>query len=104
MLTEIKLAWRAFKIHVDRKHQSLMKKPMKSWSPSLTQRTREAVSDISVSPLDGKLHLKNLNGSYATISAENLLISNMELIIKGDAQVVRFENIDELLLAGWAID
>ena len=75
-----------------------------SWSQSLQTRTRECIDEASVSPLDGRLHFKNLDGRYAAMSLDNLLSGNLSLADKADGEVSTFHSVDALIEAGWAVD
>jgi len=79
--------------------------PNKMWSDSLRQLTREMIDNLEVSPIDGLLHMKNIEGGYATIPVQDLMQTRFRLVDKMNAEIVfEFKNLDELLDAGWAVD
>jgi hypothetical protein len=75
-----------------------------TWSKGLQQQTRDAISEMRVSPHDGKLHFKNHDKGYAFMTIQDLLCAKMSLTDKENGQVSEFVDSDELLNAGWAID
>ncbi len=83
----------------------MKKQPNKMWSDSLCQLTREMIDNLEVSPTDGFLHMKNIEGGYATISLHDLMQTRFRLVDKRNAEIVsEFKTLDELLEAGWAVD
>lgn len=83
----------------------MKQQPNKMWSDSLRQLTREMIDNLEVSPADGLLHMKNIEGGYATISLHDLMQKKFRLVDKtNDGIVFEFDALDELLDAGWAVD
>ena len=78
--------------------------PQKSWSLTLKGQTRDALQEIQINPLTGKLHLKNHDGRRGYITAEDL-VSN-QLVVGNDSNGpdLFFESADDLIAQGWAID
>lgn len=75
-----------------------------TWSEGLQQLTRKAIRDMDVSPYDGNLHFKHHGKGHAFITAQDLICGKLSLTDKQSGQVFEFENTDELLAAGWAVD
>lgn len=83
----------------------MKQQPNKMWSDSLRQLTREMIDNLEVSPADGLLHMKNIEGGYATISVQDLMQTRFRLVDKMNTEIVfEFKTLDELLDAGWAVD
>jgi len=75
-----------------------------NWSEELQQQTRDAISEIRVSPYDGNLHFKNSGGCFAFMTIQDLLGGKLSLTDKENGQVFEFADLNELLNAGWAMD
>lgn len=75
----------------------------RSWSSRLSESTRQALQDIPVSP-DGLLHLKNLDGCYASIDVLDLIARTYRLRRKSGDGEWTYPDVDAVLAAGWAID
>lgn len=73
------------------------------WSDNLTQETRQAINDCTVTP-EGVLHMKSINGSYGIIRLENLVSARFLIKDKRNESEYLFGSVDELIEAGWAID
>ena len=73
------------------------------WSETLQQQTRDAIAQLPVTP-DGKLHFKHptLGGACATL--RDLCDDRLLLKSKTGGDEHRFDDVDALLQAGWAID
>lgn len=74
-----------------------------SWSESLQQQTREAIEQLPVTP-DGHLHFKHatLGCAYATV--DDRCHDRLVLHSKKDGDAQRFDDVEALLQAGWAVD
>ena len=73
------------------------------WSQILQEQTREAVDEMRVAP-DGMLHFKHKALGYGTISKESLASESLVLCSKNADTDIRFDDVQALLDAGWAID
>jgi hypothetical protein len=77
--------------------------PTTNWSDGLQQQTRDAIAQLPVTP-DGQLHFKHATLGYAYATYDDLCHDRLALHAKtGDAEH-RFDDVDALLRAGWAID
>ena len=81
-----------------------MRNETNTWSEGLQQQTRDAISEMQVSPHDGKLHFKNHDNRYAFMTIQDLLCGKLSLTDKENGQVSEFTNVEKMLDAGWAID
>jgi hypothetical protein len=77
--------------------------PTSTWSESQQQRTREAIEQIPVTP-DGLLHFKHPTMGYAFANLEDLMHDRLILHAQKGSGEHRFEGVDALLQAGWAVD
>lgn len=75
----------------------------KDWTQSLKQRTKDMIYNMQIAP-DGKLHFKHLNQQSGYITLQNLLDGKMVVTNKQTGQEHLFNDVDELLENGWAID
>ncbi|MBU1447015.1 MAG: hypothetical protein KKF58_01765 [Gammaproteobacteria bacterium] len=73
------------------------------WSDRLTEETRAALSDLSVSP-QGILHMKNINGGYGKILFEELSSNKFIIWDKRSDASFQFASSEDLISSGWAID
>lgn len=73
------------------------------WSETLRQQTRTALEQLVVSA-DGYIHFKHQLLGFATSAIEDLVYGRMVLKGKVDGKEYLFQNADDLLQAGWAID
>lgn len=73
------------------------------WSVSLQEQTREAIDEMRVSP-DGLLHFKHKTLGYGSIKLDDLVNHALVLRPKNAGADLRFEGVQGLLNAGWAID
>lgn len=73
------------------------------WSDSLQQQTRNAIKQIPITP-DGNLHFKHATQGYAYATTIELCQDILILHTKIDDKAHQFNNVDDLLHAGWAID
>ena len=80
-----------------------MKKEQNSWSKGLQQETRDAISEMRISP-DGKLHFKKHDSRGAFMTAQDLMRDKLSLTDKESAHVFEFADVEELLDTGWAVD
>ncbi len=86
------------------KNKALSMEKNNQWSDSLIQDTLTAINECRVSPLDGKLHLKNASGQYGYITLQDLLKMNLEITDKQVKTTQSFSNEEDLLAAGWVVD
>lgn len=77
--------------------------PTTTWSETLQQQTREAVEQMPVTP-DGCVHFKHPALGYAYATLDDLIQERLLLHGKTSAESYRFEAVESLLQAGWAID
>ena len=77
--------------------------PTSHWSESLQQQTREAIEQIPVTP-DGHLHFKHPTLGYAYATLDELSLDRLLLRSKIGSDVYRFDDVEALLQAGWAVD
>ncbi|WP_309679211.1 hypothetical protein [Polaromonas sp.] len=77
--------------------------PTSTWSESLQQQTRQAIAQLPVTP-DGYLHFKHPTLSYAYATIDDLMHDRLLLRSKTGSNDHRFDDVDALLQAGWAVD
>ena len=77
--------------------------PSSNWSESLQQRTREAIAQLPVTP-DGNIHFKHASLGFAYATLNDLMNDPLVLRSKAGNQVFKFENVDALIQAAWALD
>ena len=77
--------------------------PKSSWSESLQQQTREAIAQIPVTP-DGCLHFKHPTLGFAHATLDDLSHDRLLLRSKTGSDEQRFDDVEALLQAGWAVD
>ena len=77
--------------------------PTSHWSESLQQQTREAIAQLPVTP-DGHLHLKHPTLGYARATLDELSHDRLLLRSKTESDEHRFDDVEALLQAGWAVD
>lgn len=77
--------------------------PTSSWSDSLQQQTREAIEQIPVTP-DRNLHFKHATQGYAYATVDDLCHDRLVLHCKEGGDQHRFDDVEALLRAGWAVD
>ena len=77
----------------------------KAWSDNLINQTRQSIEDMFVSPADGCLHFKHIDGAYGAICLDDLFAGRLQITEKGNQQTIhRYSDVNELLQAGWVID
>ncbi len=74
-----------------------------AWSETLQQQTRDAIAQMPVTP-DGRIHFKQPTLGYAYATLDDLMQERLLLHAKTSAESYRFEAVEALLQAGWAID
>ena len=86
---------------------------MNSWSPELTEQTREAIDDLINGYFTGaKCHMKrekNGGREFGFIENDPILLSKPkleEIVIHGtdSDQQWKYKTIDDLINDGWAVD
>jgi hypothetical protein len=75
-----------------------------TWSDSLKEATRKALQDCWPLSEEGCLHMKNNNGSFGTMSSEDLLAEKWLIQDKKTVAEYLYATIDELITSGWAVD
>ena len=73
------------------------------WSEGLQQQTRLAIEQLPVTA-DGCLHLKHAILGYAYATYNDLCDNRLILLANKGSDFYRFDDIDALLQAGWALD
>ena len=73
------------------------------WSEALIHQTRDAIDELPVTP-DGRIHFKHPTLGYAYATLDDLFNERLILDAKTSTGSYRFEAIEALLQAGWAID
>ncbi len=73
------------------------------WSETLQQQTRDAIKQMPVTP-DGCIHFKHSTLGYAYATLDDLIQECLLLHAKTSTESYRFEAVESLLQAGWAID
>lgn len=74
-----------------------------SWSNTLIDQTRKALDEPFFSA-DGFLHMKNMKGRYGKIHKDHLLQKTWLIKDKHTDDEYLYSTVDELVIAGWAID
>ena len=74
------------------------------WSQEAQQATREMVESQSYGIRNGKVYLKHIDGSFAYIALEDLLVVHYIIHIHGGDQATEFDSIESVLHAGWVLD
>lgn len=79
------------------------------WSASLQAQTRSALDEPgpgNFNPSTGSMHFKSHNKQhpYARITLQDLLADKLVLRNEQGEVVACFQNADELIAAGWALD
>ena len=77
--------------------------PTSNWSENLQQQTRQAIAQLPVTP-DGHLHFKHPTLGYAHATLDYLMHGQLLLRSKTGSDEYRFDDVEALLQAGWAID
>ena len=77
--------------------------PTSSWSESLKQQTRQAIEQMLVTP-NGRLHFKHPTLGYAHATLDDLSHDRLLLRSKTGSDKQRFDDVEALLQAGWAVD
>ena len=77
--------------------------PTSSWSESLQQQTREAIGQMPVT-LDGRLDFKHPMLGYALATVDDLCHDRLVLRSREGGDEHRFDDVEALLQAGWAVD
>lgn len=75
-----------------------------TWSDSLKEATRKALQDCWPISEDSCLNMKNCNGSFGTMSSEDLLAEKWLIKDKKTGADYLYTTIDELITSGWAVD
>ena len=73
------------------------------WSETLRQQTRSAIADMEVT-VDGYIHFKHQTLGFATAAIEDLIEDRLVLATEVGEIEYRFEGVEDLLAAGWAVD
>lgn len=78
--------------------------PQRKWSNSLKNQTLDSIHAAHINPLTGMLHLKNLNGMYGYITADDLLIAPLIIHTHPADERYSFNSPEDIIAAGWVID
>ena len=77
--------------------------PTSPWSENLQQQTRETIAQLLVTR-DGQLHFKHPTLGYARATLDVLMHERLLLRSKTGSDDHRFDDVEALLQAGWAVD
>jgi hypothetical protein len=75
-----------------------------TWSDSLKETTRKALQDCWPFSEEGYLHMKNCNGSFGTMSSEDLLAGKLLIRDKKTGAEYLYTTIDELIAGDCVVD
>jgi hypothetical protein len=73
------------------------------WSEMLIAQTREMLGSFPITR-DGHVALKNIDGTFGTIAVVDLMSGDYAVQERGRDQRHQYASVEELILAGWAID
>lgn len=76
---------------------------IKQWSAGLREQTRQALLSVPAAP-DGRLHMKHVEGYFASIDLLDLLAGNYLLRRKGSDEQHPYADAEDVISNGWAID
>ena len=74
-----------------------------AWSETLQQQTRDAIEQMPVTP-DGRIHFKHPTLRHAFVTLDDLMQERLILQANTDGEAYRFEAVEALVQAGWALD
>ena len=74
-----------------------------AWSETLQQQTRDAIAQMPVT-LDGCIHFKHPTLGYAYATLDELMQEHLQLHANTGSEAYRYEQVEALLQAGWALD
>jgi hypothetical protein len=72
-------------------------------SATIVSQTHEAIKNLTVSPLDGFLHLKK-NNCYGYIELPDLIQGKFIVHIKNSNITESHRDADNLIASGWVVD
>ncbi len=75
----------------------------KAWSSLPIQQIRAALDDLLIAP-DGFLHMKNIRGGFGKMGVLDLMAGKWIVRNSEAGTEWIYPTVDELILAGWAID
>lgn len=80
--------------------------PAKAWSEGLKRQTRELIESqgLDFPLIDTKIHMKHIESRYGYIELAKLISGNIIVVDKNSGTETHFNNAEELINAGWAID
>lgn len=84
-------------------HPAMTKHAASPWSDDLQQQTRDAIEEMPITP-DGRLHFKHATLGYASVTLEELMNDRLILRSRTQGALYRFDDVEALLQAGWAVD
>ena len=73
------------------------------WSETLQQQTRDTIEQMPVTQ-DGRLHFKHPTLGFAYATLDDLMQERLQLHAKTGSEAYRYEQVEALLQAGWALD
>lgn len=78
----------------------------KTWSDGLKQQTRELIESqgLDFPLIDNKIHMKHIESRYGYIELAKFISGNIIVVDKNTGTEMHFDNAEELIDAGWAID
>jgi hypothetical protein len=75
------------------------------WSDSLKAQTRDVIEGHGLFAMrDGRLYLKHAVSGFGTMVADDLQRGVLRVVDMRTKQEMTFATVDELIVAGWAID
>lgn len=77
--------------------------PTSCWSERLQQQTRKTIEQIPVTQ-DGNLHFKHATQGCAYATFDDLSHDRLVMHSKKGGDEHRFDEVEALLQAGWAVD
>ena len=74
------------------------------WSDSLRTLTRTVLENYEFVPREDGLHFKQIRGGFGTILINDLMSGTLRIVERGSGREFLFQNAEDLIRAGWAID
>ncbi|MDX8393965.1 MAG: hypothetical protein R8K21_05185 [Mariprofundales bacterium] len=76
-----------------------------AWSEAIIEKTRSALQDMRIAPRNGKVFFKNTSGTRHFVYESELEKQLLRLrCVKNSGTYMHYETINDLLLAGWALE
>lgn len=74
------------------------------WSEGLREATLHGLRDVPPVTLDGRIHMKHIDGRFGSFHSVDLLADTYVLHVGGSDHSISFLDADAVIAAGWAID